>query len=483
MSEQAAVTPNERTAYSALDRERSVRLSQLVALAFSGFLIFCLLWMGAVYMLHPREAIPAFAALAAALAGCVLLYGLALWLARRRQVLRAATTVIASTLLAIVASQIAWESASGLSALVVASCGMYIIAIALSGVLGNARLMFGTAAVTSALSAVVCLALPARMGAMPPDAVLAWITAAGEQWLAAVLTFGASSLYEQALHDVGALRVAMERARQLDELKDQFITNVNHELRTPIMALHGYIKLLKLRHTGVSDERRAELIEKAERAGDRVVALLTSILDVRRIDEQTEELAPEVVNVRASVEAAAGLIDPLEVTRSGAVIERELRVHIASGLVLWAEPVRVQQIFTNLLSNAIKYSSPGTAVEIAARIVESAPPELPADAQVLVPFVEITVRDYGLGIPPHQLPLLFHRFVRLPRDLASTVPGNGLGLHLCRTLASAMGGTVWAESSGVAGEGTTLHVCLPPPPAETMLAGTAVNGARAEEPA
>lgn len=88
-------------------------------------------------------------------------------------------------------------------------------------------------------------------------------------------------------------------------------------------------------------------------------------------------------------------------------------------------------------------------------------------------MIEIAIRDYGHGIPADQQPLLFNRFVRLERDLASRVPGNGLGLFLCKQLVEGMSGRIWLESSGVEGEGTTVYVQLPrassvAPPAMTV---------------
>jgi signal transduction histidine kinase len=136
----------------------------------------------------------------------------------------------------------------------------------------------------------------------------------------------------------------------------------------------------------------------------------------------------------------------------------------------------VRQIFTNLLSNAVKYSMPGTPIEVSARVLEQkeqdqlVPPHQNGSRAAAAGIfsrggmVDISIRDHGLGIPPDQIPLLFNRFVRLPRDLASNIPGNGLGLYLCMTYAQSMGGTMWVESSGVAGEGSTFHLCLPAPP-------------------
>lgn len=116
---------------------------------------------------------------------------------------------------------------------------------------------------------------------------------------------------------------------------------------------------------------------------------------------------------------------------------------------------------TNLLSNALEYYEPDTPIEITGRVIAL----VPAGARRLgkgqrIQMVEMRVRDYGLGIPPEQAPLLFHRFTRLPRDLASAVEGSGSGLYLCKMLCARMNGTIRVESSGIEGEGATFIVRL-----------------------
>ena len=265
---------------------------------------------------------------------------------------------------------------------------------------------------------------------------------------------------------VETISAALEREQELGKLKDQFITSVNHELRTPLMALHGYVKLLGLRHQTLSPERRGELIEKAERAGKDLVALVTSILELQSLDEMVKAFTPEQVIVRESIDSAIRLVE-LEPgnTQGDSAAERVIRVDIPEGLLVWADAVRLRQVLTNLLSNALKYSPSDTPIEVAARVLpagsESARRSLAERLPGKTPLVEITIRDYGYGIPPEQIPLLFERFVRLPRDLASNVAGNGLGLYLCRTFAEAMKGRIWVESTGIKGEGTTFHLILP----------------------
>ena len=257
--------------------------------------------------------------------------------------------------------------------------------------------------------------------------------------------------------DLVDARIATERAEQLDGLKDQFITSVNHELRTPLMTMKSYLSLLTDPGVQAPEEKRRDMLTRANRSCENLVYLVQGILDTRRIDQEAGNFTPEQINVLAATQAALSLIDPREADPAS----RQIALDIPSHLLVWGEQVRVQQILTNLISNAIKYSPEGTPVSVQARVVTERAHRLLADKSGPGQMVEITVQDRGLGIPPEQQALLFRRFVRLPRDIASMVRGTGLGLYLCRVFAEAMGGSIWIESSGIPGEGSTFYVRLP----------------------
>jgi signal transduction histidine kinase len=361
-----------------------------------------------------------------------------------------------------------------------------LILIVLAGLLTNDwRIVVGTTLLLNAYTLFIltnALQTPEAGPALRNNATLLLAFPIFVQWTVAGILLAAAGTYLQTLRELGDVRVAFARAQQLDQLKDQFIAHVNHELRSPLMAMQGYVELMLLTEDTLSPEEHHAYLERAKRAGDDLVALVMSILSVRRLEEDHESFEPVATDVEAALESAIHLIDP----REGKWIEREVRVQNPDRLDVWAEPVRVRQILTNLLSNAVKYSPPGTPVEVKVQVVPAAPPEASSRqsganrwqrwalqsrasaGSVQRQMVQITVRDYGLGIPPEELPLLFKRFVRLPRDLASNVPGNGLGLYLCQTLAEVMGGTIWAESTGIEGEGTTFYLQLPAPPVTSV---------------
>jgi signal transduction histidine kinase len=258
--------------------------------------------------------------------------------------------------------------------------------------------------------------------------------------------------------DLEETRSENERARQLDSLKDQFIENVNHELRTPLMSMQLYLDALSSTHRAITEERRATLIARTQESTKMLISLVEGILDIRRIDQHAPLANPVPVPVLPVVRDVFTHVALPDDARAA----RNITLSIYPDLVIYGEQVRLYEILQNLVSNSLKYSDPGTPIECYGRVLTERPRQIPSS--IPFPAAELRIRDYGFGIPPDQIPLLFRRFVRLPRDLTSTIVGTGLGLYLCKSLVESMRGMIWVESAGVPGEGSTFHIILPLPP-------------------
>lgn len=386
-------------------------------------------------------------------------------LATQCVIIPVAITVMVPLLVYIVFGRTILVGANPVVAITLTEMVATLVLIVLSGVMASSQWsLLGTTAVMNVYTVFIlanALHLPGVGLALQSAALLLLAFPPIVQWAVAGILLAASRAYQQTLRELGDVRVAYERAQQLDQLKDQFIAHVNHELRSPVMALQGHVELLLLTEEKLTAAERHTYLLRAKRAGDDLVSLVTSILAMRRLEQDSDAFVPQAVVIREALDSAIRLIDP----RDGQFVERELRVHMPESQTVWADPVRLRQILTNLLTNAIKYSAPGMPVEVTAQLVPLPPTTTRRHHQRQSPpprqMVDIAVRDYGLAIPPEQIPLLFTRFVRLPRDLASNVPGNGLGLYLCRAFAEAMGGTISVESAGIEGEGSTFHLLLP----------------------
>ncbi len=239
------------------------------------------------------------------------------------------------------------------------------------------------------------------------------------------------------------LRAAYERQKELDRLKDQFIMTASHELRTPLTSVMGYLELLREYAPTLSPERLSEFIAKAHRGCDELTLMVSNIMDASHVQLDARQIKLAPVSLATSVQHILGILET--------VIRREQRsilVDIPPDLTVEADDLRLRQVLLNLVNNAFKYSTPGTCVEITARVDESEN------------LVTVAIRDHGLGIPAEERHLLFERFTRLERDMNSPVRGAGLGLSICKQLVEAMGGSIRVESAGIAGEGSTFSFTL-----------------------
>ena len=259
---------------------------------------------------------------------------------------------------------------------------------------------------------------------------------------------------------------AQEREHELAALKDQFIIDANHELRTPIMALYNNIELLAALGERGTPEQRGRIVQRALMSGNAVIRLLTSVLDTGALEGKALRLNPSSVALEPLVRGVLNTFDPREVgdpeLRAGEQ-QRSVTIHVGADLIAWADEDRLRQVLTNLLGNALKYSPSGSPIEVSAAF--SKPPRSAhgthGQATGTHDHIQVNVRDHGAGIPPRDIPKLFNRFVRLERDIAGPVRGTGVGLYLCRVLLEAMGGSIWVESSGVPGDGSTFSFVVP----------------------
>lgn len=242
---------------------------------------------------------------------------------------------------------------------------------------------------------------------------------------------------EQALQRERASRAHAEEATRL---KDEFLANLSHELRTPMNIIIGWAHLLRI--GALSGEQQTRAVEAIERAARSQAQLIEDLLDVSRIVTGKITLELSAVNPRRIIEAALETMRPAAQAK-GIKIVPLLDTGVGT---LRGDFARLQQVVCNLLSNAIKFTPTGGQVEVclAQRNGE----------------VEISVRDNGQGIKPEFLPYVFDRFRQEDGSISRCHGGLGLGLAIVRHLVELHGGTVEAASPGV-GKGATFTVRLP----------------------
>ena len=247
--------------------------------------------------------------------------------------------------------------------------------------------------------------------------------------------------------DITARRQA-ELQRQLNQLKDQFILHMNHELRTPLTSLLGYLELMRVQQGRLDAAAQARFLNTAIRSGEELLQLVNSVLDGLTITEQMPPPQRGEIAVAFLVRDVVAYLDPGEGQAD------RLHIDIPDGLTVWANGQLMRQVLGNLISNAFKYCPKPAPVVVSADLFDR-------DERDVPPSVCISVQDAGPGIPPEELPLLFQQFTRLKRDLSGPIGGSGLGLYISKRFVEAMGGRIWAESSGINGQGSRFCVLLP----------------------
>ena len=238
-----------------------------------------------------------------------------------------------------------------------------------------------------------------------------------------------------------ALREALERMREVDAVKDAFVSSVSHELRTPITSIHGYLEMLLDETLGELSPAQRSAVEKVESNSRRLLGLIDDLLTLSRLQEDGLNLAPRVVDLRTLVGDACEVVAPAAETGG-----LRLRVSVPEEpMPFLGERDMLERALVNLVGNAVKFTPGGGEVEVSL---------LPREEGSVV-----VVRDTGIGIPLAEQEHLFPRFFRSSLAQRQAIPGSGLGLSIARAVVHQHGGTLRVESAE--GVGTTFYVELP----------------------
>jgi PAS domain S-box-containing protein len=225
----------------------------------------------------------------------------------------------------------------------------------------------------------------------------------------------------------------------------EIVSTVAHELRSPLTAVKGYTSLILGRWERLSDDDKKSMLEQVNREADRVVRLITELLDISRLESGRLQLRREMVQLP---ELARSVVEKVKLEHPELACDMAFPEAFPT---VFADPDKIMQVITNLVENACKYASPvGIAVEGAADEAE----------------VAVAVRDRGPGFPDRDLSRVFDKFFRR----ADTRPtGSGLGLWISKGLVEAHGGRLMVDSRP--GQGATFRFTLPRDDLEGAVGG------------
>jgi signal transduction histidine kinase len=242
-------------------------------------------------------------------------------------------------------------------------------------------------------------------------------------------------------------RALMQRLREADRTKSEFVSMLAHELSGPMTTIQGFGQSLSKDWDGVDAAKRTHILDILTKEIERLGRLVNDLLDVSRMEAGTlrydfeptplREIVDNILTVHTSLQARQHLV-MIEVPEALPPVQ--------------ADKDRLRQVLLNLLTNATRYSPEGTTISIDAELMEVEPDEA---------YVKVGVHDEGIGIAPDDLDRVFSKFSMLPKP-AWAKKGTGLGLFITKSIIEAHGGYLWVDSEP--GRGSHFYFTLPVAP-------------------
>ena len=253
-----------------------------------------------------------------------------------------------------------------------------------------------------------------------------------------------TSVHLEALRLTEELQKRAAELQELDRLKSSFLANMSHELRTPLNSILGFSDVMLEGIDGPLTDYMENDLKLIQKNGQHLLHLINDVLDMAKIESGRMNLHLETFKVHEVLDEVCSITSTLASEKNLALFietDSDMDVEIS------ADVTRLRQVIINLVNNSIKFTEKGKVTLRADRL---------GDKQVM-----IMVKDTGLGIPADHLESVFQEFSQVDTSTTRKAGGTGLGLPISRRLVEMHGGRMWAESTGVSGEGSIFYVELP----------------------
>ena len=246
-------------------------------------------------------------------------------------------------------------------------------------------------------------------------------------------------LFEDYFNQRKTLESAKLKAEESDKLKSAFLSNIAHEIRTPMHGILGFADMLKT--ASLSNEQMMEYIAIIEKSSGRMLNTITDLIEISRIESGQTEINLSILDIDGQLDSIYAIFKP-EADKKGIHLTVKNSLEI-EGLHIRTDREKLDTILTQLLKNAVKYTKKGT-IEIAY--------EQKGD------YIEYSVKDTGIGIEKDKQHSIFGRFTQAENSLSKIYEGSGLGLSITKAYVEMLGGTVWVESEP--GTGSTFYFTI-----------------------
>ena len=279
------------------------------------------------------------------------------------------------------------------------------------------------------------------------DGNLIWIN-----YVTSLIIIGNKKLMQIIFYDITERRKAakillkeMKKLKELDQIRNDLITRVSHELKTPLISVCGAIELLLNIYSDKFGKEELELLEMVERGGKKLRYLVNNLIDISRLKHKKLKLKKKPYDLAVIIKDSLKEFNFL-------IKKRKIHVNLNLPKILYAniDRIRVEQVIANLVSNAIKNTPPNGKIRVNLQEIED--------------WARISIHDTGIGLTKDEMEKIFTQFGKIERSGQGyeylDIEGAGLGLYISKEIVNLHGGQIWAESSG-RHNGCTFVVKLP----------------------